>query len=291
MSLYRRSYIDKKTGEQKEAAFWWIDFTIGDKRVRESAQTTRKSIAVEYQKRRRLDLERTFAGLPSEAPSRRVLSVSDVVAVYLRDYPINHRPKSVVFSNQRLAHIKRLLGSSLLPDITEERIREYIKARLAEGASGRTINMEVGELSRALGHKWSTLWPKVRHLEENHDAGQALSPEDESRLLTAAATDDSPNRNPSLYPYLCIALSTGMRAGEIASLRWLNLDLDSSVLTVGKAKTRAGTRRQIPINDDLKAILAEHASWYLRKFGQIRPEWSMFPGRSGRPYEGAATAA
>ena len=32
------------------------------------------------------------------------------VAVYLSDYPINHRPKSVVFSKQRLAHVKRLLG-------------------------------------------------------------------------------------------------------------------------------------------------------------------------------------
>jgi hypothetical protein len=67
----------------------------------------------------------------------------DEVAVYLSDYPINHRPKSVIFSKQRLAHVKRLLGSALLPDLTQDRICGYVEARLAEGAGGRTINMEV----------------------------------------------------------------------------------------------------------------------------------------------------
>lgn len=286
MALFQPTYTDTKTGEKKTARFWWIDFSIGDKRVRESAKTTKKTIAGEYEKRRRQDLERTFAGLPSEAPSRRVHSVGDEVAVYSSDYPINHRPKSVIFSKQRLAHVQRLLGSALLPDLTEDRIRGYIKARLTEGAGGRTINMEVGELSRALGNKWSVLWPKVRKLEENHDAGQALSPEDEGRLLTAAAGDQSPNRNPALYPFLCIALSTGMRSGEIKSLRWSSIALDSSMLTVGRAKTKKGTGRQIPINADMVAVLEEHARWYVRKIGAIQSEWYVFPGREGSPVRG-----
>ena len=50
------------------------------------------------------------------------------------------------------------------------------KTRLAEKTSGRTINMEEGELSRAVGHQWSILWPKVRKLEERKDVGIALSP-------------------------------------------------------------------------------------------------------------------
>jgi len=286
MALFQPTYTDKKTGSKKTSKFWWIDFTIGDRRIRESAETTRKTIATDYEKRRRLDLERSLAGLPTEAPGRRVNSAGDLVGVYLGNYPINHRPKSVIFAKQRLAHVKRLLGHALLPDLTEERIRAYIKSRLAEKAGGRTINMELGELSRALGHKWSALWPKVRKLEENHDAGKALSSGEEARLLSAAASDDSPNRNPALYPFLCIALSTGMRSGEIASLRWSNVDLDSSVLTVGRAKTKAGTGREIPINADLRFILEEHARWYVRKLGEVRPEWYVFPGREGKPKKG-----
>jgi integrase len=286
MSVYQPRYKDEITGEKKTSPFWWVDFTIGDRRVRESAETTRKTVAREYEKRRRADLERALAGLPSEAPGKRVNTVGEMVTTYLSNYPINHRPKSVIFSKQRLAHIKRLLGSTLLPDLTEERVRDYIKTRLAEDAGGRTINMELGELSRAIGHKWSALWPKVRKLEENHDVGKALSPEEEGRLLSESANDESPNRNPAMYPILCIALSTGARSGEIEALRWSQVNLDGSLLTIGRAKTKAGKGRQIPINADLVKVLDDHASWYRRKIGDIKPEWYMFPGRTGRPVRG-----
>jgi integrase len=286
MSLYRPKYRDSKTGELKEAACWWIDFTIGNKRIRKSAETTRKTIAAEYEKRERLSQERALAGLPSEAPEKRIRAVSELVKTYLDHYPINHRPKSVIFAKQRLAHVTRLLGSVLISDLTETRVRDYITTRLSESAGGRTINMELGELSRAIGHKWSALWPKVRKLEESEGIGRALSTEEETRLMSAAAGDDSPNRNPAMYPILCIALSTGMRSGEISTLRWSNVDLDSSVLTVGRAKTAAGTGRQIPINADLVSVLTDHVSWYRRKVGEIRAEWHVFPGRSGKPKRG-----
>ncbi len=44
----------------------------------------------------------------------------------------------------------------------EDAIRGYITTRLGEGASGRTVNMEVGELlSTGIRMKWSAPWPKV----------------------------------------------------------------------------------------------------------------------------------
>jgi len=297
MALYQPTWKDPKTGELKTSPYWWTRFTIGGKRVRESTESTRKTVAGEYEKNRRQQLERSLAGLPSEARSRRISSVGELVATYLATYPINHRPKSVLAANQRLAHVTRLLGNVLLSDLTEERIRDYILTRQTEGKKdpepgdlripgGRTINMELGELSRALGHKWSIIWPKVRKLEENREVGQALSSDEETRLLTAAANDESPNRNPALYPFLCIALSTGLRSGEVAGLRWLSIDLEASVITVGRSKTKAGAGRQIPINADLHTVIKQHAAWYCRKMGEVRPEWYVFPGRDGRPSDG-----
>lgn len=61
--------------------------------------------------------------------------------------------------------------------------RAYVRQRLIEKISGRTINMELGELSRAIGHKWSVLWPKLRKMEERKDVGRALPPEEQQRLL------------------------------------------------------------------------------------------------------------
>jgi integrase len=287
MSLFQPTYLDKKTGKQKTSRFWWIDFTIGNKRIRKSAETTRKTIAAEYEKQERLSLERSLAGMPTAAAERNISSVAEFVKKYLAHYPINHRAKSVIFSKQRLAHVSRLVGVVLIPDLTEDRIRDYIKDRQAESAGGRTINMELGELSRALGQKWSVVWPKVRKLEQGSDVGRALSPDEEARLLASAAGDTSPNRNEALYPFLCIALSTGMRSGEITGLRWSSIDLDKAVLSVGRAKTTAGTGRQIPINADLVAVLNEHAAWYRRKVGEVRPELYVFPGRAGKPTRGS----
>jgi hypothetical protein len=55
--------------------------------------------------------------------------------------------------------------------------------RLSENAGNRTINMEVDCLAWAVGRQWRELWPKVKRLERNHDAGRALSTEEENRLL------------------------------------------------------------------------------------------------------------
>src|SRR5262249_28390631 len=143
-----------------------------------------------------------------------------------------------------------------------------------EGACGRTINMELGELSRAIGQKWSTLWPKVRKLEERKDVGKALSPEEEKRVLDAA---DSNKRWQLLATIVRIALLTGMRSGEITGLTWGRVDFSKRVLTVGRAKTSSGTGRQIPMNQDLFRVLSVHAGWFTQKFGEMKPEYYLFP--------------
>ncbi len=52
-------------------------------------------------------------------------------------------------------------------------MREYVRQRQADGASGRTINMELGELSRGHWPHMAELWPRVKKLEERKDVGRA----------------------------------------------------------------------------------------------------------------------
>jgi hypothetical protein len=101
-----------------------------------------------------------------------------------------------------------------LPDLSEDRIKTYIADRLKEGAAGRTVNAELGELSRAIGRTWRELWPRVKKLEENHEVGRALSPEEEKRLLAAA----NANRSPNVRTMVRVSLLTGFRAGELCAL-------------------------------------------------------------------------
>jgi integrase len=261
----------------KRGGVYWYEFIFAGKRVRESAKTASKTIAKECEKSYRRALERSLAGLPAERPADRIKSVDDVVKPYLDHYEINHREKSVAFAKGRLTHARRLLGGVLLPELTEGTIRSYIKARLKENASGRTINMEVGELSRAIGKPWSVLWPRVRKLEERKDVGRALSSEEETKLLCASSDQSSPNRSRTIGTFVRVALFTGMRSGEILALTWAQVDFVQRVVTVGRAKTASGTGRQIPMNAELFNVLAAHADWFTNRFGETRPEYYLFP--------------
>jgi integrase len=175
------------------------------------------------------------------------------------------RSKRILFSKGRLENVCRIPGAVSLPDLTEDRIRSYIRHRQGEKVSGRTINMEVGELSRPIGHPWLLLWPRVRKLEERKNVGRALSSDEQHRLLDGLKDRRTPHL-PTLVPLL---LLTGMRAGEALSLTWWGqADLIDKTLTAGHAKTSNGPGRMIPINDELGGVLATHRAWFVKPFGE-----------------------
>jgi integrase len=261
----------------KRGDSYHYEFLFAGKRIRESAHTPSKTVAKEAEKNRRRELERTLAGLPAADRMDRIKSVAEVVKAYLESYSLAHRAKSVLFARGRLAHVSRILGTKLLPDLTEGVIHSYMRTRVEEKVSGRTINMELGELSRAIGHPWSVLWPKVRKMEERKDVGKALSPEEERRLLDAVTSQTSHSRSQTLGTFIRVALMTGMRSGEILGLTWGQIDFGRRVITVGRAKTSSGTGRQIPMNGDLFAVLSIHATWAGERFKALEPGHHLFP--------------
>ncbi len=263
----------------KRGGIWWYSFIYAGKRVQESAKTSRKTLAVEAERGRRLELERALSGFSVEGRERRIRSVTEVLDCYADSYGLNHRQRSTVWVKGCVAHLKRHLGSVLLPDLTEKALHGFIRARLEEGACGRTVNMDLGTLSRALGKPWRTLWPNLRKLEERKDAGRALSPEEETKLLEAIPV----LRSVLIGTFVRVALMTGMRSGEIISLTWGQVDLARRVITVGRAKTSSGTGRQIPMNQDLAEVLSAHAAWFTERFAVTNGSDHLFPWGSPFP--------
>jgi hypothetical protein len=83
---------------------------------------------------------------------------------------------------------------------------------------------------------------------------------------------------------LVVDLNRGLRNKELRELRWRQIDLvHKKQLTAGKSKTHAGTGRVIPLNDTVMIALEAHAAWYIRRFGQCKPEWYVFPAGKGQP--------
>jgi integrase len=270
-------YKPKRKGT--ESKYYIYEFIYQGKRFQGSTGVSTKTAAKEVERQRKAELERAHSGLPSEQKLKRILTVSEIVEPYLTSYALNHRESSSKFAQTKLQNVIRLLGSVLLSDLTEDRIRQYIRARKAEDTCGRTINMELGELSRAIGYTWSELWPRVRKLEERKDVGRALSAEEQIRLLDAVAT----LRSPVVRAAVPVLLLTGMRPGEATSLQWTQIDLFARMITVGRAKTSSGTGRTIPINDELAEILVDHRQWFVSHFSEPQQDHYVFPFGSPQP--------
>jgi integrase len=282
MSVYRPKFRDPKTGELIESAIWWYEFVFAGKRHRDSTKQKLKTLAGEVEKDERRKVERAYAGLPTESRAQRVRTVSEALKAYQQGYQTGHREKSVSWVKQRTKPLERLLGSAILPDLTEHRIRGYMNARLAEkvgsykdarNVGNRTVNMELLILSRAIGHTWRELWPGVPKLEEREDIGRALSPEEESEILQAAAV----NSSPFIDRFIRIALTSAMRAGEIRTLQVGRVNFADRTLTVGRSKSKRSSGRVIPTDGDLGDLLAAQVAWLHEKFGPVEAHWYLFP--------------
>lgn len=80
-----------------------------------------------------------------------------------------------------------------------------------------------------------------------------LSEEERDRLLVACAA----SQNPYLHTVVVLALSTGMRQGEIMNLRWADVDLERRRLVLHETKN--GERRAVPLVGPALEALRVHA--------------------------------
>jgi integrase len=87
---------------------------------------------------------------------------------------------------------------------------------------------------------------RAKLLEENNRRLRYLSKEECNALILAC--------DKCLKSVVTTALNTGMRKGEILSLKWDNVDLRHGFILL--EKTKNGERREIPINETLRATLS-----------------------------------
>jgi integrase len=282
MAVYRPTYKDPATGEWRESSIWWYRFTFAGKRVRESSKSARKTVAVEAEKNRRMELERSFNGI-ADTRRERIRSIADLGDAFLADYKLRN-PRSATFATQTMAHVKRLLGAKLAADITDATVKEYQRDRLKERAAPKTINDETGMLLRILEEQGDAIRAKMRRLKTlklkvGRTVAKAWTPEEKAALLAEARK----RRSPAIYPALVLALNSGLRDYELKDLQWARIDLQRAIVTVGDSKTEGGEGRTIPLNTEALAALVDHAKWYLDKFGETRPEWYVFPFGKPQP--------
>lgn len=174
--------------------------------------------------------------------------------------------------------IREFLGNKFLSEIDFKMLEDYRDLRKRTPTqhgtprSKRTVDIEMGFLRRIF--RKGVQWDKVDR--NPFDKGEGLFygsyngreghlSEDEVRQLVQAAP-------PYLKPILLTAILTGMRKGDLLSLRWDNIDLEQGLINLTEQKT--GKTRTIVLSDDMMILL---------KSLPVNGEY-VFPGKDGQPY-------
>ena len=270
MSLFRRGDV------------WWYEFSFAGQRIRESTKSSSKTVAKDAERTRRRELEEGFNNITDQRHER-IRTFRDIANDFYVGYKIR-LPDSATFAEYAVDHLKRLLGSKMLVDFSEEVVVKYQNDRLAEKAAPKTINEEIGFLLRILGEPGDILRMRLRKrkmlkLKVRKQIGKAYGEEEKKRMFEEAAKA----RSPHIYLALTLALNAGMRDAEMKRLTWAQINLAKKYLTVGRAKTEGGEGRTIPLNSELFGVLTDYMEWYKHKFGAHEPEWHVFPFGSPQP--------
>ncbi|HEY4037054.1 MAG TPA: tyrosine-type recombinase/integrase [Ktedonobacteraceae bacterium] len=137
-------------------------------------------------------------------------------------------------------HLVPGLGHVSLRKLTPQHIQAFYAQKIKEGLKPRTIALIHAALHKALENavKWNLISRNVASLvslprAEAHEIHPLTS--DEIENLVAAA------KGHWLEPILILAVTTGMRRGELLALHWNDVDLERGVLHVRHTVNRLGS--------------------------------------------------
>lgn len=203
---------------------------------------------------------------PTHEAKRRTLA--DLVDRYLEQ--TKAKRDSAYYERKRhlLSWWKQKLGDYTLAQVTPALIAEYRDKLLHENIGSKecpqyrsppTANRFLAALSKAFTDAvkewhWLPENPLRRVTKEQESPGRVryLSDEERKRLLDACRK----SKLPELQLIVMLALTTGMRRGELLGLRWPDVDLERRLIVLNKTKNH--DRRSVPIVPAVLELLREH---------------------------------
>lgn len=268
MSVYKRP--------NKGRSSWMIDFTYIDpvtgaeERYRRAAgkEVTSKHMALAAERELRIRL--------TTPPPKAEDVVKDAL---FRDFAghwkdtrcVDWKPTAYRGYEQILrVHLVPAFGERSLRSITVEDVQRYkaLKRGGSKPLSAKTVNNHLGVLSSlfedAVRWRYAAANParQVKPCRSDRTAQDFAywSCEESEAFLDAIA-----RVRPAWRPFFLTALRTGLRLGELAALRWEDVDLERERINVRRSyshgvetKPKGGKSRTVPMSPQLALALKEH---------------------------------
>ncbi len=248
---------------QRQDGRWAASISIGGLKRKHFLGHTRGEVATKLTEA----LKKQDDGLPVKFDLKRF-------DVFISEWLANHRtalePKTHTRYEQLMrCHATPALGKLQLEKITPAQVQRLYRKMEEGGSKGGTVRQLHAILHKAFSEavQWNymprniadaVVPPKTAHLDM-----KTLSPEQSRRFLNAVRGD----RLEALY---VLAITTGMRQGELLGLRWQDVDLTNGSVHIQTTmqRTKNGfefsepktkkSRRQIVLTDVAKEALERH---------------------------------
>lgn len=191
-------------------------------------------------------------------------TLGDLINRYVNDV-LPQKPSAYKRQKAQLDWWKDRIGMYTLADTTPSIIaeqRDYLAkgvTRLGKLRSPSTVNRYLAALSHAFTiaekeWEWLDTNPlrKVGKLKEPRGRVRFLNEEERAALLDSVKK----SRNRNLYPIVILALSTGMRLGEICNLKWADVNLADGRIIIEESKN--DERRGVPLVGFALNVMKEH---------------------------------
>ena len=254
-NVYQPTYRDKRTGELRKVATWWIVYSVNGRRIAEKAldasgrASTNRADAVRMLKEKLGD---AAAGKPV-GPQLERTTVGELLEMVEADYKANAR-SSLDRVEDAGIHLKAFFGAGKgkARDVTSDRITAFAAHRLAEGAKAATVNYEMAILRRGfrLGARAGKVGmrPEIAMLHVDNARQGFFEPEQYRSVVNHLAD--------YLKPVATVAYITGWRVkSELLTRQWRHVDFVNGWIRLepGESKNREG--RAFPFTPELKAVL------------------------------------
>jgi len=190
------------------------------------------------------------------APKQAMPRLSRILERYLEE--VSPSKKGALQEKYRVAQVRKAkLADAFVDRVDGAAVAKYRDERLKVVAPN-TVRLELALLSAVFeqcrkewGYPIANPVREVRTPKPGQPRKRRLEPGEEAALL--AACEQSGSRY--LVPLVTLAIETGMRLGELASMTWRNVDLQKR--TVHLPDTKNGSARTVPLSSRAVTVLQE----------------------------------